>query len=181
MVENFMNALTPAEIKGNWATLLLPIQKDQSIDWACLEEEVDSLISFKVDGIYSNGTAGEFYNQTEAEYDRVSETLASRCEKAGMPFQVGASHASPVVALERVRRAAALRPSAIQVILPYITRGFSNMSLDKFMAAAGGWCPISPRLRWPYRGIDEGGIGGLRRAIADTIPEFLKDATKQNH
>lgn len=307
-----MESLTHTEIRGNWATLLLPIQADQSIDWACLEVEVDRLIEFGVDGIYSNGSAGEFYNQTEAEYDRVSEILAARCEKAAMPFQIGASHASPIVALERVRRAATLRPSAIQVILPdwfipsmdeavaflnglaevaapvglvlynpphakwvltpeqigamkrqvpglvgvkvcdgdagwyadvrqyckdlsvfipghhlatgmrqgahgaysnvaclhpqvaqrwyvqtqespeaameletricrfmnehivpYLKEGYSNMSVDKFMAAAVAWCPIAPRLRWPYCGIDEGAIGGLRQALAATLPEFL--------
>ena len=35
-----------------------------------------------------------------------------------MPFQIGASHSSPQITLERVRRAAHLTPGAIQVILP---------------------------------------------------------------
>lgn len=105
-------------ICGNWATLLLPINSDQSIDFARLEAEILYLIEARVDGIYSNGSAGEFYTQSEAEFDRVSEILAQCCEQAQMPFQIGASHYSPQIALERIRRAAALKPSAIQVILP---------------------------------------------------------------
>jgi dihydrodipicolinate synthase/N-acetylneuraminate lyase len=113
-----MKALGAAETRGNWATLLLPIQSDERIDWGRLEAEIDYLIEARVDGIYSNGSAGEFYTQTEAEFDRVNQTLAERCERAEMPFQVGATHASAQIALERVARAAELKPSAIQVILP---------------------------------------------------------------
>jgi dihydrodipicolinate synthase/N-acetylneuraminate lyase len=113
-----MKPLGRGEIKGTWATLLLPIAEDESIDWRRLEAEIDVLLSSRVDGIYSNGTAGEFYAQTEAEFDRIQQTLAERCEKAGMPFQAGASHPCAQTCLARARRAAQLRPSAIQVILP---------------------------------------------------------------
>jgi dihydrodipicolinate synthase/N-acetylneuraminate lyase len=106
------------EIYGNWATLLLPVKDDDSINFKQLEDEIDVLISFGVDGIYSNGTAGEFYNQTEAEFDQINGLLASKCNAAGMPFQIGCSHTSPKISLERVIWAKELKPSAIQIILP---------------------------------------------------------------
>lgn len=112
-----MRALTASEITGNWATLLLPINPDESIDYDRLAAEIDVLTGCGVDGIYSNGTAGEFYTQSEDEFDRVSALLAARCEEAGVPFQIGASHPSAQISLARIRRAAALKPSAIQVIL----------------------------------------------------------------
>jgi dihydrodipicolinate synthase/N-acetylneuraminate lyase len=112
-----MRALTASEIAGNWATLLLPINPDESIAYDRLAAEIDALIGCGVDGIYSNGTAGEFYTQSEDEYDRVSALLAERGEAAGVPFQIGASHPCPQTSLARIRRAAALKPSAIQVIL----------------------------------------------------------------
>ncbi|MFL5745119.1 MAG: dihydrodipicolinate synthase family protein [Niastella sp.] len=113
-----MEPLQAANIRGNWATLLIPINNDESINYLNLEEEIDTLIAMQVDGIYSNGTAGEFYNQTEEEFDAISRLLADKCHAAGMAFQLGASHTSPVMARERVKRAAALQPGAIQVILP---------------------------------------------------------------
>jgi 4-hydroxy-tetrahydrodipicolinate synthase len=113
-----MEPLNAAAIRGNWATLLIPINKDDSINYQHLSAEIDTLITMQVDGIYSNGTAGEFYNQTEEEFDTISQLLANKCNAAGMPFQLGACQTSPVMARERVKRAAALQPGAIQVILP---------------------------------------------------------------
>ncbi len=113
-----MDPLTAADIRGNWATLLIPVNNDDSINYNNLGEEIDALIAMQVNGIYSNGTAGEFYSQTEEEFDTISNILAEKCNAAGMPFQIGACHTSPVMALGRVKRAAALQPGAIQVILP---------------------------------------------------------------
>lgn len=105
-------------ISGNWATLLLPIAPDDSIDFERLAVEIDALIAAGVDGIYSNGTAGEFHNQTEGEYQAVQALLADRCRRAGMAFVIGACDPNPTVSRDRVRRAAVLAPAAIQVILP---------------------------------------------------------------
>jgi 4-hydroxy-tetrahydrodipicolinate synthase len=113
-----MIALKSDELYGNWATLILPIAADQSVRYQALGEEIDKLISMKVNGLYSNGTAGEFYVQTEAEFDTISALLAEKCNPAGMPFQIGCSDGNPRISLERVKRSVSLKPSAIQVILP---------------------------------------------------------------
>ena len=106
------------EIYGNWATLLLATVKDGSIDFHKLADEIDILISSRPNGIYSNGTAGEFYAQTEEEFDAISHLLAEKCERAGVAFQIGVSHMSPQISLERLRRIRHLNPGAVQVILP---------------------------------------------------------------
>ena len=113
-----MTPLTHSEIYGNWATLLVPVNEDNSINYTLLAEEMDILIAMRVNGIYSNGTAGEFYNQTETEFRQINALLADKCHAAQMPFQVGCSHMSPQLSLERLRFALTLHPSAIQVILP---------------------------------------------------------------
>jgi dihydrodipicolinate synthase/N-acetylneuraminate lyase len=113
-----MTPLSAPEIRGNWATLLLPIQADDSIDFALLAAELDHFIGAKVSGVYSNGSAGEFYTQNEDEFDRVNALLAERCERGRMPFQIGLSHSSAQIARERLRRAKPLAPSAFQVTLP---------------------------------------------------------------
>ncbi|MHB2170147.1 dihydrodipicolinate synthase family protein [Alsobacter sp. R-9] len=105
-------------LRGNWATLLLPIRPDGSIDFGALEEEIDILAAAKVDGVYSNGTAGELHNQTEEEWRRIQETLVRRCEAAGTRYVIGACSPDPAVTLARVREAAALSPHGIQVVLP---------------------------------------------------------------
>lgn len=309
-----MKPLNSNEIYGNWATLLLPIDPDDKINYSKLEEEIDILIGMKVNGIYSNGTAGEFYNQTEDEFDQVSSILAGKCNAAGMPFQIGCSHMSPKISLERLKRIIPLKPGAVQVILPdwsvpsmteiidylrvmaeaadpiklvlynpphakkrlgpeefyqimeagiplagckvaggdenwyasmrklvpqlsvfvpghhlatgigrgaqgaysnvaclhpgvsqewyglmltdmekaleiegriqsfinqyivpYITeREYSNQAVDKLLAAIGGWADTGTRLRWPYQGIKEDEVSGLRKVCGEILPEFLQ-------
>jgi 4-hydroxy-tetrahydrodipicolinate synthase len=308
-----MDKLAAETLKGNWATLLLSINEDDSINYASIGDQIDYLIEAKVDGIYSNGTAGEFHNQTEEEFDAVNELLSAKCLAAGMRFQIGASHPSPIISLERLKRAVLLKPDAIQVILPdWVSttegeqlvflkrmaaeadgiplvlynpphaktvlepaayakfkaevpeligikvlsrdaqwvegmkehashlsvfvpghflatgvknqiasgaysnvacinpvaaqkwwalmhtdleealrieanilqffkeciaplqqRGYSNPALDKFLAATGGWTPISTRLRWPYRWISETEIADVRKRAKELIPEFF--------
>ncbi|MGK6353040.1 dihydrodipicolinate synthase family protein [Parapedobacter sp. DT-150] len=113
-----VTTLTAEKCRGNWGTLLLPINTDDSIDFYRLSEEIDRLIAAKVDGIYSNGTAGEFHTQTEDEFDCVNQLLAEKCSAKGMLFQVGASHSVPITAVDRIRRSKKLNPAAYQVILP---------------------------------------------------------------
>lgn len=110
--------LNADNLKGNWATLLLPVNADDSFNYGQLAAEIEMLIAAGVDGIYSNGTAGEFHNQTEEEYDEVNRILSEKCLQAGMRFQIGTSHPSPIISLARLKRAVALKPDAIQVILP---------------------------------------------------------------
>jgi len=113
-----MEPLRSAEIIGNWATLLLATDDRSRIDFSRLANEIDVLISSNPNGIYSNGTAGEFYSQTEDEFDLISLLLSEKCEKAGIPYQIGVSHMSPQLSLERLKRIRHLRPGAVQVILP---------------------------------------------------------------
>ncbi|RYF97195.1 MAG: dihydrodipicolinate synthase family protein [Chitinophagaceae bacterium] len=116
-----MILLTRENLKGNWGTLLLPVNADDTIDYSRLADELDYLVASGVDGIYSNGTAGEFHNQTEQEFDSIQQLLSEKCRSAGkqlMPFQIGAAHPSPFVSLERIKRSVSLKPDAFQVILP---------------------------------------------------------------
>jgi dihydrodipicolinate synthase/N-acetylneuraminate lyase len=97
-----------------WATLLLPLNADDTIDFTRLQTQAETLAATRLDGLYAHGTAGEFQTLTEDEFDRINEVLAG----AGKPFQIGASHPSAQVQLAKVRRAAELQPGAIQVIVP---------------------------------------------------------------
>jgi len=113
-----MATLTAKDLKGTWGTLLLPINHDESIDFQRLAAELDYLVTSGINGIYSNGTAGEFYNQTEDEFDQINELLARKCRAGNMPFQIGACHMSRILTLEKIKRSKYLLPDAYQIILP---------------------------------------------------------------
>ncbi len=110
-----MRAFKHFEIFGNWATLLLATDKDGNIDYGRLSDEIDVLIASRPNGIYSNGTAGEFYTLSEEEFDKISLLLAGKCKSSMIPFQIGVSHTSPQTSLERLKRIKELRPCAVQL------------------------------------------------------------------
>jgi len=136
-----MRPFTTDEIRGTYATLLLPIQANDSIDFGMLADELGIISKSGVDGVYSNGTAGEFYSLSEDEFTQINEIVAQTCEAAGLPFQLGASFPTPQLALERIRRAADCHPTAIQIILPDWyppTLDESIAFLDRAAEAANG-------------------------------------------
>lgn len=106
------------DIVGNWATLLLATDYRGNIDYSKLADEIDILITSCPNGIYSNGTAGEFYTLSEEEFDKTNLLLAEKCNESETPFQIGVSHTSPQTSLERLKRIKELRPCAVQLILP---------------------------------------------------------------
>jgi len=136
-----MKPYTASEIHGCWATLLLNIAEDDSIDYSFLKDEIDIFCDAGVSGVYSNGTAGEFYAQSRKEFEKIQTILTEKCETEGMPYQIGASHPFPGESLERIRCARDLAPAAIQVILPDwfpVNRETMLRYLDAATAAAGG-------------------------------------------
>ena len=136
--------LTAKNLQGNWGTVLLPVNDDDSFDYSRLSAEIDYLIAAKLNGIYTNGTAGEFHNQTEAEFDHIQEIVAVKCHNSGMPFQIGASHPSPVISLKRIERTVHLTPDAFQVTLPdWVTANSEEqIAFLKRVTKAAGNIPV---------------------------------------
>lgn len=136
-----MKAINYREIAGNWAILLLATGKDGTIDYKKLGDEIDILIASDPNGIYSNGTAGEFYTLTEKEFEKTSILLAAKCSSSKTPFQIGVSHPSPQISLQRLKRIKMLKPCAVQVILPDwfpVTLEEAVIFLQKMEEAANG-------------------------------------------
>jgi dihydrodipicolinate synthase/N-acetylneuraminate lyase len=136
-----MKAINYREIAGNWASLLLATGKDGTIDYKKLGDEIDILIASDPNGIYSNGTAGEFYTLTEKEFEKTSMLLAAKCNSSKTPFQIGVSHPSPQISLQRLKRVKMLKPCAVQVILPDwfpVTMEEAVIFLQKMEEAADG-------------------------------------------
>ncbi len=113
-----MGTLTSVELKGNWATLLLATNADGKVDYSRLSDEIDTLISSHPNGIYSNGTACEFYSQNHEEFVSISQMLSEKCHKAGVLFQIGVSHPCAQESVRRLKSVVDLKPDAVQVILP---------------------------------------------------------------
>jgi len=104
--------------RGIWGAVLLPVDGAGDIDWGALSAQVEILCASDLAGIYTNGTAGEFHSQTEAEFDRLSELVAEVAAKAGKRFQIGVGNSNARLARDRLARIKALGPDAVQITLP---------------------------------------------------------------
>lgn len=109
---------TQAIPSGIWGAVLLPINGSGAIDWGAFTEQVDCLCATELNGIYTNGTAAEFHNQTEAEFEKLTEIVAERAKAASKPFQIGVSHTNPRIARQRLLRIKPLMPTGVQFTLP---------------------------------------------------------------
>ena len=104
--------------EGIWGAVLLPVGRRGEIEWSAMDEQLSALLESGIQGVYTNGTAGEFHSQTEDEFDRLSQRVAEFCHTVALPFQIGVSHSNGRVARERLARVASLRPDAVQITLP---------------------------------------------------------------
>ena len=111
--------LTASDLRGVWATVLLPVRDDESIDFDRLAVALDHVLASGVHGVYTNGTAGEFHTLTDAEYDRLHALVAERCTsgRRAVPAR-GEPSQRPAVPRTGSPAPPRLRPGAIQVVLP---------------------------------------------------------------
>ncbi|EAR52734.1 hypothetical protein OG2516_00869 [Oceanicola granulosus HTCC2516] len=108
----------PPRPEGIWGAVLLPLDRAGAIDMGALAEVVERLADAGLAGVYTNGTAAEFFNQTEAEFDAVTALVIERARARALPFQIGVSCTNPRVARARLARLRGCGATAAQVILP---------------------------------------------------------------
>lgn len=114
------------EITGVWATPLLDVCDNGSLNIDGIADQIEHFATVGVDGIYTHGTAAEFHGQSADEFRAFCE-LAAECANAlELPFQIGATHPFAPETLHRIAFARSLQPSAIQIILP----DWAPVSLD---------------------------------------------------
>jgi len=104
--------------RGIWGAVLLGVSRHGIIDWKMTSDHITALCESSVNGIYTNGTAGEFHNQTGAEYAQLTELVSGIAKDKLKPFQLGVSHSNPRVALKRLQSAVKLLPDGMQFTLP---------------------------------------------------------------
>ena len=62
-------------------------------------------------------------------------------------------------------------------VLPWQREGLGNAALDKGLAHAGRWAPISTRVRWPYASMPEEAAERLGDIARTELPELFEHLT----
>jgi len=111
--------LTSETPKGMWAGLPVPWDSQDRIDEPALRENVRRICRAGVPGVYTHGTTGEFYAQTDAEWRRVVDITLAECERSSVPTQVGCTALWTAEVIRRATYAQAAGADAVQVAFPF--------------------------------------------------------------
>ena len=59
-------------------------------------------------------------------------------------------------------------------VIPLMAQGYADPAIDKCMAAAAGWIPVSHRVRAPYASVTSADVSAMRALIESKYPHFLE-------
>lgn len=173
-------ALSHDQIVGTWGTVLLPINPDESIDYDRLAQSVNAMIGAGVNGLYTNGTAGELHTQSDEEFLEINRMVAGLCRQAGVPLQIGASHPFAQGTLQRIRATLFLEPDAYQVILPdwvVLSEKEAVAFLQRVALEAEGTSLVLYNPPHAKRVFDPAALGRIRGEVPQLVGVKLMDGS----
>ncbi len=108
-----------AHLRGVWAAIPVPWNADGSVDRGAMRALVGRYRDFRVDGVYSTGTDGEFHVLELGDFRAVQEAFASAVDDVGIPAQAGASWINERGIHERIAIARDLGFRCVQTTVPF--------------------------------------------------------------
>lgn len=111
--------LTAANLHGVWPALLTPWTDDERVDEDRLVAEVRHYADAGVHGIYTGGTAGEFYAQDDATFDQITRLVCRTAHDLNLPVQIGCTALSTRTVCLRIATARSYGADGIQFALPF--------------------------------------------------------------
>ncbi|HXK60330.1 MAG TPA: dihydrodipicolinate synthase family protein [Acidobacteriota bacterium] len=104
--------------RGVFPAMVLPLQRDGEIDFESLLRQVDFLLRGRVDGLWINGTSGDFFALDDDERAEVIKVVV-RHVAGRVPVIAQVGDASTRRVISHARRALEARADAVSVTLPY--------------------------------------------------------------
>ena len=111
--------LSRETLRGIWAALITPWNKDNELDEARFAEEIRAYEGTGIHGVYTGGTTGEFYAQDDETFRQITEIACREGHAIGLPVQIGCTALSSRTVRKRVATALAGGADGIQVAIPF--------------------------------------------------------------
>ena len=111
--------LTKTNLQGVWAALITPWTSDFRLCEDRLAGEVRRYAADGVHGVYTGGTTGEFYAQSDAVFARITEAVCQTSREANIPVQIGCTALSNITTADRIHIACQAGADALQLALPF--------------------------------------------------------------
>ena len=136
--------LTSQTLKGVWAGVTLPWREDYSLDEPVFRQNLEKLCTFKVAGIYTTGSTGEFYALDRPEFQRMVDIVVETVAPTGIPLQVGCCADDTRDILRQIEYAFHAGADGVQIVIPYwmeLTQG-EILQYFRDVSAASAGLPI---------------------------------------
>jgi len=111
--------LTVDTLRGMWAGLPVPWTSQDELDEAALRENVRRICRAGAHDVYTHGTTGEFYAQSEEEWKHVVRATVEECKSEGRPCQIGCTALCTREVIRRVRVAQQTGADGVQIAFPF--------------------------------------------------------------
>src|SRR5579863_1493741 len=111
--------LSADQLKGMWAALLVSWTSRSELDEDTTRENVRRMCRSGVQGVYTHGTTGEFYAQSEEEWRRVARAALEESKALRVPCQIGCTALWSGEVIRRAEFAQKLDAAALQIAFPF--------------------------------------------------------------
>jgi len=135
--------LTTETLKGMWAGLPVPWTTQDEIDEGSLRENVRRICRAGAHGVYTHGTTGEFYAQTEEEWKRVVRATVEECRSEAKPCQIGCTALWTNEVIRRVSFAQRMGADGVQIAFPFWLELTDDQAV-RFLRDVAGAVPEMP-------------------------------------
>lgn len=168
--------LTKENLRGVWAGVPTSWDESGRFDEDSFAENVSRLCAAGVQGVYTTGTAGEFYSLTEDEFRRMVKVLARVTRGTGVPTQIGCTWTDTRGSIWRAQVAAEHGADGLLTALPFWIR-MKDDEVVRFFQDLSRACPGLPIVHYnnpnSKRVLDK----NIYRRIAAEVPALI--GTKQ--
>jgi len=130
--------LNKTNLKGIWAGVPLSWDEHYELDETSYRKNISRLVGDGVEGIYINGTAGEFYALSWDDFKHVVEVFLDEADR--VLTQVGCCATNTRDVIRMIRYAADRGASGVQLVIPFWYK-LSEREVLQFFADVASACP----------------------------------------
>jgi len=162
--------------KGYWPAVPTPFKESGEIDWASFDALLDWYLERKMQGLFVNGTTGEWFSQTHDERRQVAEFVAKKV--AGrIPVVIGVTTFTAKESLELANHALAQGLDGVCSSAPAYVKTLPNETVAYFETLSSEINGPIMIYNWPHgSGIEIAGELAERLASIEKIVA-VKDST----
>ncbi|HEY9291511.1 MAG TPA: dihydrodipicolinate synthase family protein [Microlunatus sp.] len=171
--------MTQDQLGGVLAPVITPLTDERELDTDSLQRHVGHLIEAGIDGVWVNGTTGEFYGLDVEQRARVVAECV-RIADGAVPVIAHVGDTSSALAIEQARAAMKAGASRVSVLPPYAAQFSQDEIKAHFRALAAEAGPViayhMPQIAGPGLSIEsiidlvlEGVVCGAKDSSSDVL------------